>query len=373
MNVPFLDLQPVTARQRDELLAAATRVIDRGWFILGEELAAFEREFAAYTGAAAAVGVGTGLDALSLTLRAWREMGLLEPGDEVIVPAHTFIASVLAITEAGLRPVLAEVREECFTLDPEAAAAALTPRTRVLLPVHLYGRMADMPALTKLAGQHGLLVLEDAAQAHGAACDGRQAGTWGHAAGFSFYPGKNLGALGDAGMVTTNDTVLAETLIALRNYGSKAKYHHDHAGPNSRLDEIQAAFLRAKLPLLGADNRRRREIAARYCREIDHPEIVLPAAPRSGEEHVWHLFVVRARMRASLQQHLTACGIGTQIHYPVPPFRQPAYRSLFTDVRLPLADTLANEVLSLPLSPVLTDGQAAAVIAAANSWQPDAD
>ena len=369
MKVPFLDLQPVTARQRTELIAAATRVIDRGWFILGEELAAFEREFAAWNGSAFGIGVGTGLDALSLVLRGWREMGLVNAGDEVIVPAHTFIASVLAITEAGLKPVLVEVCEKSFTLDPVAAAAAISDRTRVLMPVHLYGHIADMEAIMDLARKHGLLVLEDAAQAHGARLGERPAGTWGDGAAFSFYPGKNLGALGDGGMVTTGDSALAEVVAALRNYGSQKKYHHQYAGPNSRLDEIQAAFLRAKLPLLDEDNQRRREIATRYGREIVHPEVRLPAVVRGDEGHVWHLFVVRTCRRASLQQHLTTSGVGSQIHYPVPPFRQQAYRKLFAGIELPLTATLADEVLSLPLSPVMDGGQVAAVIEAVNSWQ----
>lgn len=368
MKVPFLDLEPITARQRGELIAAATRVIDRGWFILGEELEAFEREFAAWTGAAHAVGVGTGLDALALVLRAWRETGRLAAGDEVIVPAHTFIASVLAISEAGLKPVLAEPREEDFNICVESAAAKISRRTRVIMPVHLYGQMADMRAVLELARQHGLLVLEDAAQAHGAALGGRRAGNWGDAAGFSFYPGKNLGALGDGGIITTQDAELAAVLRALRNYGSQRKYHHDFAGPNSRLDEIQAAFLRVKLPLLDADNQRRREIAACYREGIVNPALTLPRACKGEESHVWHLFVIRCPQRDSLQAYLNQRGIGTQIHYPVPPHRQPAYRELFAGASLPLSETLAGEVLSLPLSPVMTDEQVREVIAAVCDW-----
>jgi dTDP-4-amino-4,6-dideoxygalactose transaminase len=368
MNVPFLDLQPLTARQRDELIAAATRVIDRGWFLLGEELESFEREFAAWTGAAHAVGVGTGLDALSLVLRAWRETGRLAAGDEVLVPANSFIASVLAITEAGLKPVLVEPREDSFNIDVESAAGALTDRTRVIMPVHLYGQAADMEAVLDFAKHHGLLVLEDAAQAHGAAIGGRRTGTWGDAAAFSFYPGKNLGALGDGGMVTTHDAELADVIRALRNYGSRRKYHHEFAGPNSRLDEIQAAFLRAKLPVLDADNRRRREIAARYREGIRHPAVDLPRVCGGDLSHVWHLFVVRTSQRDSLQAHLAARGIGTQIHYPVPPHHQTAYRSLFEGVSLPVTEALAREVLSLPLSPVMADAEIEAVIAAVSDW-----
>lgn len=368
MNVPFLDLQPLTARQRGELIAAATRVIDRGWFILGEELEAFECEFAAWTGATHTVGVGTGLDALSLVLRAWRETGRLAAGDEVLVPGNSFIASVLAITEAGLKPVLVEPREDSFNIDVGAAAGAITERTRVVMPVHLYGQAADMAAVLDFAKHHGLLVLEDAAQAHGAAIGGRRTGTWGDAAGFSFYPGKNLGALGDGGMITTHDSELADVVRALRNYGSRQKYHHEFTGPNSRLDEIQAAFLRAKLPILDADNHRRREIAARYREGIRHPAVDLPRLCGGESSHVWHLFVVRTSHRDSLQAHLAANGIGTQIHYPVPPHHQTAYHRLFDGVSLPITETLAREVLSLPISPVMEDAEIEAVIAAVSVW-----
>jgi dTDP-4-amino-4,6-dideoxygalactose transaminase len=368
MKVPFLDLHAVQARQRAELLEAAARVMDSGWFILGRELDAFESEFAAWNGSAHAIGVGTGLDALSLVLRAWRETGRLAAGDEVIVPGHTFIASVLAITEAGLTPVLVEPREDAFTIDVAAVEAAITQRTRVVMPVHLYGQLACMDELVALAKRHHLLLLEDAAQAHGARLGGRRAGTWGDAAAFSFYPGKNLGALGDGGLVTTDDAGLAGVLRALRNYGSQQKYHHDFAGPNSRLDEIQAAFLRAKLPWLDDDNQRRREIAVRYREEIVHPAVVLPRVLSGEDSHVWHLFVVRTARRASLQEHLASHGIATQIHYPVPPHRQVAYRQCFAGVVLPLTERLAAEVLSLPISPVMDDGQVAAVIGAVNAW-----
>jgi dTDP-4-amino-4,6-dideoxygalactose transaminase len=368
MNVPFLDLQPLTARQRDALLAAAARVIDCGRFVLGEELEAFECEFAAWSGAAHAVGVGSGLDALSLVLRAWRETGRLAAGDEVLVPGNTFIASVLGIIEAGLKPVLVEPREADFNLDVESAAAALSDRTRAIMPVHLYGRVADMEAVLDLARHHGLLVLEDAAQAHGAALAGRRAGTWGDAAGFSFYPGKNLGALGDGGMITTHDAELAEVLRALRNCGSRQKHHYEFAGRNCRLDEIQAAFLRVKLPLIDEDNRRRREIARRYRDGIRHPAVTLPNACGDEQSHVWHLFVVRCARRESLQEHLSARGIGTQAHYPVPPHHQVAFRELFAGVSLPVSEMLAREVLSLPISPVMDESQIDAVIAAMSDW-----
>jgi dTDP-4-amino-4,6-dideoxygalactose transaminase len=368
MKIPFLDLHPITARQREEMIAAATRVIDSGWFILGAELDAFEKEFAEWNGSAHAIGVATGLDGLSLSLRAWKEMGRLSDGDEVIVPGNTFIASILAITEAGMKPVMVEPNEASFNLDVKAAEAAITDRTRVLMPVHLYGQAADMAAVMELAVRHNLLVLEDAAQGHGAVTGGRKTGNAGHAAAFSFYPGKNLGALGDAGLVTTNDSEFAGVIRALRNYGSRVKYHHEFAGPNSRLDEIQAAFLRAKLPLLDGDNRRRRAISLRYREGITNPEVALPAVSDGEEGHVWHLFVVRCKKRDSLEAHLTELGIGTQIHYPVPPHRQVAYADLFAGVSLPLTEALASEVLSLPISPVMSDDEVDAVIAGVNSW-----
>ncbi len=369
MKIPFLDLQPITARQREELIAAATRVIDSGWFILGSEMEAFELEFAEWNGSAHAIGVATGLDGLSLSLRAWREMGKISEGDEVIVPGNTFIASILAITEAGLRPLLVEPDEVSFNMEVKAAEAAITARTRVLMPIHLYGQAADMSGIMEMADRHNLLVIEDSAQGHGAITGGQKTGNAGHAAAFSFYPGKNLGALGDAGMVTTNDPELAGVLRALRNYGSREKYHHEFAGPNSRLDEIQAAFLRVKLPILDADNARRREISLRYRNEIVNPLVSLPQVAGAEDSHVWHLFVVRTSQRDDLQKYLSAQGIGTQIHYPVPPFCQKAYEQLFEGIYLPLTDRLSKEVLSLPVSPVMTDLQVEEVIAAVNSWK----
>jgi dTDP-4-amino-4,6-dideoxygalactose transaminase len=366
MKVPFYDMQALAARQRDELLAAAARVIDSGHFVLGGEVEAFEREFAEHAGAAHAVGVASGQDAVSLVLRAWCETGRLKAGDEVLVPGNTFIASFLAITEAGLKPVPVEPGENDFNID--VAKASLTERTRAVMPVHLYGQVAEMVAVDSFARSHGLLVLEDTAQAHGAVLDGRRAGTWGDAAGFSFYPGKNLGALGDGGLITTGDGDLAEVLRALRNSGALRKHRHDFTGPNSRLDEMQAAFLRTRLRRLDEDNRSRREIAARYRTEIVHPEIVTPMVRGPEESHVWHLFVIRAARRGALQAYLTERGIGTHIHYPVPPHRQAAFRGVLDGVSLPVTDQLANEVLSLPISPVMDDAQVDAVIAALNDW-----
>jgi dTDP-4-amino-4,6-dideoxygalactose transaminase len=362
--IPFLNLKSVNAELRAELLEACARVIDSGWYIAGNELAAFEREFAAYCSTTHCIGVANGLDALTLTLRAWQELGRLQEGDEVIVPANTYIATLLAITENHLKPVLVEPDEGSFNLSHSAVAAAITPRTRAIMPVHLYGRLAQMPELLNLAGEHQLLVLEDAAQGHGASLAGRKAGSWGDAAGFSFYPGKNLGALGDAGAITTSDDELAETLRALRNYGSHEKYRNLFQGVNSRLDEIQAAMLRVKLQHLDRQTEQRRRIARCYLDLIKHPGVTLPAW---GEEqqHVWHLFVLLSKQREQLQQQLTRSGIQTLIHYPIAPHRQNAYPEL-SHLQLPLTERLHDEVLSLPMDPSMTLEQAHDVAQAVN-------
>jgi len=367
MKVPFLDLKKIVAPHREELLAAAARVIDRGWFIHGREHEAFEQEFAAYCGAGECIGVANGLDALTLIFRAYRELGRLQDGDEVIVPANTYIASILAVTENRLTPILVEPDPVSYNLDPVRLEGAITPRTRAILAVHLYGQLADMPAITAVAQRHGLLVVEDAAQAHGASRQGRKAGTWGDATGFSFYPGKNLGALGDAGAVLTADTELARTIRALRNYGSHIKYQNLFQGPNSRLDEMQAAFLRVRLPRLDAETARRREIAESYRDSICHPRVVLPAAAAEPAAHVWHLFVVRVPDRESFYVHLATQGVQTVIHYPVPPHRQPCYPQ-FHALSLPVTETIHREVLSLPISPAMSDEEVATVIAAVNAW-----
>ncbi|MGN2251480.1 DegT/DnrJ/EryC1/StrS family aminotransferase [Frateuria sp. GZRe14] len=370
MDVPFLSLEAVNARHADELKAAAARVIDSGWYVLGEELAAFESEFAGWCGVRHAIGVGNGLDALALLLRGYIELGRLAEGDEVIVPGNTFIASFLAITGNRLVAVPVEPDPASFNLDPACVEAAIGPRTRAIMAVHLYGQLAEMPALRSLAGRHGLLLVEDAAQAHGAAFDGRRAGAFGDAAGFSFFPTKNLGALGDAGAVTTDDDALAHCVRALRNYGSEVKYQHRLRGTNSRLDELQAALLRVKLRYVDEDTRLRRQVARRYLDGIRHPDIVLPFVARE-DAHAWHLFVLRCRHRDALQRHLLACGIQAQVHYPVPPHRQPAYAGLL-DVHLPLTERLHEEVLSLPLGPTLADADAGRVIAAVNAFRSPA-
>lgn len=365
--VPFLDLKQINARCREDLVAAATRVIDSGWYILGEEVKAFEQAFAAWNGSRHCVGVANGLDALTLVLRAWKELGLLHDADEVIVPANTYIASILAITENRLTPVFVEPCERTFNLDPTRIEAAITPRTKAIMVVHLYGQVAAMEPIMAIARRHQLKVLEDSAQAHGAAIGGTKTGSLGDAAGFSFYPGKNLGALGDAGCVTTDDAELAATVRALGNYGSQKKYHNIYGGVNSRLDEMQAALLRARLPYLSAETDRRRQVAQAYLERIRNDAIQLPAAPQRSEEHVWHLFVIRCKERDALQQHLSAHGIQTVIHYPLPPHRQACY-SQYAHLNLPLTEALHDEVLSLPISPVITDEQVEQVIAAVNSF-----
>tara|TARA_E500000305_G_scaffold109017_1_gene112934 strand:- start:11861 stop:12964 length:1104 start_codon:yes stop_codon:yes gene_type:complete len=350
--IPFLDLKAINQQYRDELIEAATRVIDSGWYIRGLETERFEKEFSEYCGTKYCVGVANGLDALTLTLRAWKEMGRLKDGDEIIVPANTYIASILAVTENCLKPVLVEPNEQTFNLCPKKTIAAITPKTKAILAVHLYGRISPMPELMALAKKHNLLVLEDGAQAHGASVNGKKAGSWGHAAGFSFYPGKNLGALGDAGAVTTDDPELATTIRALGNYGSLKKYENIYQGVNSRLDEIQAAMLRVKLRYLDYEIENRREVAEYYLRNIANPLIQLPKV-ELRESHVWHLFVVRSSQRDALQTYLKKHGVQTLIHYPVPPHQQKAYSSgLFG--KYPLTEQIHKSVLSLPISSVFS-------------------
>lgn len=349
--IPFLDLKEINAQYRDELISAATRVIDSGWYIQGSEVKAFEKEFAAYCGTKHCIGVANGLDALILTLRAWKELGKLKEGDEVIVPANTYIASVLAITENRLKPILVEPDEATFNLCPEKTAAAITPNTKAIIAVHLYGQICPMPEIIDIAKKHDLLVLEDAAQAHGASIGGRKAGSWGHAAGFSFYPGKNLGALGDAGAVTTNDTELAETIRALGNYGSHKKYENLYKGVNSRLDEMQAAFLRVKLKFLDDEIDRRRKVAEYYLNNIKCDALILPRITKM-ESHVWHLFVVKCANRNDMSEHLKNNNIQTLVHYPIPPHQQMAYSDWNWKI-FPVTENIHKMVLSLPMSPVI--------------------
>lgn len=350
---PFLDFQEAHLEIRQELDAAYDRVLNSGWFILGQEVEAFEREFAAYCEADYCVGVGNGLEALHLILRAYG----IGPGDEVIVPANTYIATWLAVSYAGAKPVPVEPDARTYNLDPALIEAAITPMTKAILPVHLYGQPADMDPINAVAVRHGLKVVEDAAQAHGARYKGRRVGGLGDAAGFSFYPGKNLGALGDGGAVVTNDAEMAERVRVLRNYGSWVKYHNGVKGFNSRLDELQAALLRVKLPVLDDWNQRRRAVAVRYLDGLAGSELGLPSIP-DWAEPVWHLFVVRHPQRDALQQRLQQAGIGTMIHYPIPPHLQSAYTELGYGAGVfPLTEAIHLEVLSLPMGPQLTAAQ----------------
>lgn len=365
ISVPFVSFRPMERELDADLRAAFDRVLRRSWYIDGAEDAAFEQAFAAYCGVRCCVGTGNGLDALVLLLKAFG----IGPGDEVIVPSNTFIATALAVSYAGAAPVFAEPTLESFNLDPARIEAAVTPRTRAIMAVHLYGQCAPMDAINAVAKAHGLKVIEDAAQAHGATWKGRRAGSLGDAAAFSFYPGKNLGALGDAGCITTDDEELARRVRALGNYGSDYKYHHIYKGQNSRLDELQAAFLATKLPHLDAMNAERGRIAARYCAGMHHPAVILPQI-MPGCGHVWHIFAVRSRSRDALEAHLKARGIGTNKHYPTPIHRQGAYRELELPWgALPIAEEISATELSLPMYYGMTDTQVQAVIDAVNTFK----
>lgn len=354
MKIPFLDIKKINAPYQDEFDTAIDEVMQSGWYIRGQQCELFEQEFADYCGTKHCVGVANGLDALILIFRAYKLLGKLKDGDEVIVPANTYIASILAITENNLKPILVEPNPLTFNLDAEVAASHITPKTKAILAVHLYGQLADVVGIGALSQKHNLLFIEDAAQAHSAtAADGRKAGNFGHAAGFSFYPGKNLGALGDAGAVTTNDAGLADLIAQLGNYGSQKKYHNSHVGVNSRLDEIQAAILRVKLRHLDADTYKRVEVAKSYSLGITSPLIQLPNWNKNGKDHVFHLYVIRCKKRDKLQSYLADNGIHTVIHYPIPPHKQKAYRE-FAGLSFPITELVHKEVLSLPISPVMT-------------------
>ena len=364
--VDFLSLKKINNCYERELKEACSRVIDSGWYIMGTELINFEKEYANWCGVKHTIGVANGLDALILVLRAWKEMGKLKEGDEVIVPANTYIASILAITQNVLTPVLVEPDPSTFNLSVEGIRKAITDKTKAILPVHLYGRISPMKGIMEIAAENDLLVLEDCAQSHGATIDGQKCGSWGHAAGFSFYPGKNLGALGDAGAITTNDDALAQVLLALRNYGSHVKYQNKYKGINSRLDEIQAAMLSVKLKYLDEETSRRRDIARKYLTSINHPDIMLPHID-DELEHVWHLFVIKTDYRQSLKEHLDKNNVQTLIHYPIPPHQQAAYEEL-KHLSLPISESLHNSVLSIPMDPTLTEADIAHVINTINGW-----
>lgn len=365
MSVKFLDLKSTNLRLKDEYSKALDRVLNSGWLVLGEETEAFESEFSAYCESDYCIGVGNGLDALHLILRGY---GIGE-GDEVIVPSHTYIATWLAVSYAGAKPVPVESNEQTYNINTDLIEAVINDNTKAIIAVHLYGQCADMDPIMAIAEKHGLKVIEDAAQAHGSLYKGRKAGSLGHAAGFSFFPGKNLGALGDGGAVTTNDSDLAEKVRILRNYGSEKKYHNSYKGYNSRLDELQASFLRVKLPYLDEDLASRKQIAAIYNKELNRDlSLTLPNVPEWSSP-AWHLYVVRSPKRELLQQHLKLQGVETLIHYPIPPHLQPAY-SEYTYMKkdLPLADLISREVLSLPMGPHLNLEQCNTVIRAIKSF-----
>jgi dTDP-4-amino-4,6-dideoxygalactose transaminase len=352
--IPFLNLQKINQSFQPELGEEVKRVIESGWYVRGEELRRFEEAYATFIGTAHCVGVGNGFDALRLIFRAWLVMGTLQEGDEVILPANTYIASFLALSDNRLRPVLVEPDIHTFAIDPHRIEEAITPRTKAIMVVHLYGRNAMHEDIIAIARKYTLKIVEDNAQAAGCCWHVRRTGSLGDAAAHSFFPSKNLGALGDGGAVTTNDALLADTIRTLGNYGSHKKYLNDLQGVNSRLDDLQAAALRVKLRRLDEDNARRREAAQFYLDRIVHPAILLPGtvSPCSMEENVWHLFVIRTAQRDVLKQHLEGNGIQTLVHYPIPPHRQAAYASL-ASISLPVTEQIHREVLSLPLSPVM--------------------
>ncbi len=363
--IKYLDLKRITDTYQPELNEAATRVIDSGWFLLGNEVKMFESEFSSFCGVAHCVGVANGLDALRLVLRAWIELGYINEGDEVIVPANTYIATVLAVSDNNLVPVFVEPDRESMNINPDLITDAITDKTRVIIPVHLYGRMCDMTPILAIAEEYNLLVLEDAAQSHGAVYKGKRCGAISHATAFSFYPGKNLGALGDGGAVTTNDSELAETVRQLANYGSSKKYVNIFQGLNSRLDEIQAALLRVKLPFLDNDNEMRRRIAARYLDEITNPLITLPE--ECFEDNVYHIFPVRCYDRYLLADYRGDKGIKTLTHYPIPSYKQFAYRG-FNSLTFPVTDDICETILSIPLHQALTEDEVSYIIESINEY-----
>ncbi len=360
--IPFLDLHKINAQYRPKIDAAIQRVLDSGWYIQGKENEAFCKDFAAYCGTHFALGVANGLDALTLIIRAY-DFGL---GDEILVPANTYIASILAITQNGCTPVLIEPDPKTFNIDIRLIEERINKKTKAILPVHLYGQAVEMEPLIQLANAYNLKIIEDAAQAHGSIYAGKRVGNLGHAAGFSFYPGKNLGCLGDGGAITTNDEELYFKLKALANYGSQKKYFNKYQGVNSRLDEMQAAVLSVKLRGLDADNALRRNIAKRYRNEITHPHIALPKA-QDEMAHVWHLFVIQTNEREALQKYLGEHDIQSMIHYPLPPHKQEAYAS-WGNTELPITEKIHEQVLSLPISPVLTNDEVSTIINCINSW-----
>ena len=364
--IKFLDLAAVNAQYTEQLKRAANRVIDSGYYINGPEVEAFNQEFADYCGVNHCIGVASGLDALTIVLSAWKHLGLISDGDEVIVPGNTFVASALAISENNLKPIFVEPCPESFNITVESINKAISKRTKVIMPVHLYGQMAPMKEIMDIAQENNLLVLEDAAQAHGAQLSGKKSGGWGHGAGFSFYPGKNLGALGDAGAITTDDAELASVVRTIANYGSEQKYHHHIQGKNSRLDEMQAAFLRVKLAYLDIDTAKRQQIASDYILQLKNPKITLPVC-YNRLSHAWHLFVIKSTKREELQKYLHENGIGTLIHYPIAVHKQKTYEK-YNIQKLPICEHLQEIVISIPISPVLGDEDLQKIIAVINHF-----
>lgn len=363
--IPFLNLKALNVPYGQELINAITEVLDSGWYILGNKVKTFEKEFSEYCGVKETIGTGNCLDALTLIIRAYKELGVFREGDEILVPANTYIASILAISENRLNPVLIEPDINTYNLDVSRLEEKITSRTKAILTVHLYGRVSYSDELRSIADKYNLKIIEDCAQAVGAKFKGRKAGGLGDASGFSFYPSKNLGALGDAGAVTTNDEKLAEIIRALRNYGSQEKYHNKYKGINSRLDEMQAAVLSVKLKYLDSENERRRGIARQYLENIKNEKLILPQA--AGESHVWHLFVVRTKQRDGFSKYLLDKGIETVIHYPVPPHKQPAFAE-WNEKSYPITEEIHNTIISLPLYPTMANGEVSEVIKACNEF-----
>lgn len=366
--IKFLDLQKVNLLYQEEIEKRLLETFSSGWYLFGEQVKEFEDSLCKYTGAKHAIGTANGLDALRLIIKAYTELGVMQHGDEIIVPANTYIASILAITDNNIVPVLTEPDADTFNINIGLIEEKITSRTKAIMIVHLYGQAVFSEKLKAIAEKHNLKIIEDNAQAIGAQWNGIKTGNLGDAAGFSFYPGKNLGAIGDAGAVTTNDDELAKTIRVLANYGSHQKYVNQYKGLNSRLDEIQAAVLNIKLPYLDNENQRRREIAKYYSENIKNPTITLPTLPADENSHVWHLYVIRCKERDRLQQYLSDNGIQTLIHYPIPPHRQEAYREM-NEFKLPITEAIHNEVLSLPISRVLTDEEVKHITAALNNFK----
>lgn len=364
--IRYCDLKTINDRYEPQLTEAVTRAAQSGWYIRGKECERFEQEFAAYCGCRHCIGTGNGLDALTIILKAYCKIGTMQPGDEVIVPANTYIATILSIIQADLKPILCEPCAHSCNIDCARIEELITERTRAIMPVHLYGLVTDMDEINSIARKHSLKVIEDSAQAHGAMYGGKRTGNLGDAAAFSFYPGKNLGALGDGGAITTNDTELANAARAIANYGSHTKYVNLYKGMNSRLDEIQAAALHVKLQYLDADNAKRREIATKYISSISNPLVTLPAADKDGN-HVYHIFAITTPHREQLQQHLLEHGIETLIHYPIPPHKQQAFCE-YSHLQLPITERIHALELSLPCHPAMSDSDVKNVIDAVNSF-----